>query len=176
MQSSPGNRVRSWQSPDHDVGTKGVLREQIVPDGTQSTPDEVAVNGVAHRLGDDESEPRRVAKRPGVQVDDSMRGTHTLSFSHRSAKVIGPNHPVRSGEHRVELCGEFGATLATACTEDGTAGAGTHTKTEAVHLGATTVVRLESSLAHSGISKAQLTRPERSSSPKAGSQLIKTTA
>jgi hypothetical protein len=34
-----------------------------------------------------------------------------------------------------------------------------------VHLGATTVVRLESSLAHSGISKAQLRRPERSRLP-----------
>jgi hypothetical protein len=47
-----------------------------------------------------------------------------------------------------------------------------------VHLGATTVVRLESSLAHSGISKAQLRyRPERSRlALRLGSQLIKTTA
>jgi len=53
------------------------------------------------------------------------------------------------------LRGQFGATLATTCTKDGTAGAGAHTEPESVHLGTTTVVRLEGSLAHSGISKAQ---------------------
>ncbi len=76
------------------------------------------------------------------------------------------------------LGGEFGATLATTSGQDGTAGAGTHAKPEPVHLGATTVVRLESSLAHSGISKAQLRyRPERSRlALRLGSQLIKTTA
>ena len=47
------------------------------------------------------------------------------------------------------LRGEFGAALATAGAEDGTAGAGAHAQTETVHLGATTVVRLERSLAHS---------------------------
>ena len=46
------------------------------------------------------------------------------------------------------LRGEFGAALATAGAEDGTAGAGAHAQTETVHLGATTVVRLEGSLAH----------------------------
>jgi len=54
------------------------------------------------------------------------------------------------------LRGQFGATLATTSGQDGTTGAGTHAEPEAVHLGATTVVRLESSLAHSDISKAQL--------------------
>jgi len=54
------------------------------------------------------------------------------------------------------LRGEFGAALATAGTKDGAAGTGTHAQTEAVHLGATTVVRLESSFTHGDNSKAQL--------------------
>ena len=59
------------------------------------------------------------------------------------------NRQARCALEEDELRGEFGATLATTCTEDGAAGASAHTKTEAVHLGATAVVRLESSLAHS---------------------------
>ena len=55
--------------------------------------------------------------------------------------------------------GELVATLATPSREDGAACAGAHTKAEAVHLGTATVVRLEGSLAHSGLSKAQLRRP-----------------
>jgi len=54
------------------------------------------------------------------------------------------------------LRGEFGAALATASTKNGAAGAGAHAQTEAVHLGATTVVRLESSFTHGDNSKAQL--------------------
>lgn len=47
------------------------------------------------------------------------------------------------------LSGEFGATLGAASREDGAAGASAHAKAEAVLLGATTVVRLEGTLAHS---------------------------
>jgi hypothetical protein len=47
--------------------------------------------------------------------------------------------------------GQLGATLAAAITEDRTAGAGAHAEAEAVLLGATTVVRLESTLAHGAV-------------------------
>jgi len=43
---------------------------------------------------------------------------------------------------------QLGAALAAAVREDGTAGAGTHAEAEAVLLGTTTVVGLESALAH----------------------------
>lgn len=46
--------------------------------------------------------------------------------------------------------GQVGATLATAGREDRAAGTGAHTQPEAVGLRATTVVRLEGALAHSG--------------------------
>lgn len=45
------------------------------------------------------------------------------------------------------------ATLGTAVRQDGAAGAGAHTKTEAVLLGTTAVIRLKSPLAHCGNSK-----------------------
>jgi hypothetical protein len=51
------------------------------------------------------------------------------------------------------LCREFGAALATAGSQDGAAGTGAHTKTEAVLLGTTAVIRLKSPLAHSSNSK-----------------------
>ena len=74
-----------------------------------------------------------------------------------------------------ELSGQLGAALGTTSAQDGAAGAGAHAKTEAVNLGTTTVVRLESSLAHSGISKAQLWSRKEVGGPKAGSQLVKST-
>jgi hypothetical protein len=61
---------------------------------------------------------------------------------------------VRRGQEK--LRGELSATLAATRSEDGATGAGAHAQTETVHLRATTVVRLKSSLAHSCISKAQL--------------------
>jgi len=91
-----------------------------------------------------------------------MRGRHhhSTSTSNDRAIVAGQNDTIRLGEHDSgslqQLCGELGAPLAATRTEDGAAGARAHAKTEAVHLGPTTVVRLEGSLAHSGISKAQL--------------------
>jgi len=74
----------------------------------------------------------------------------------RSAEVGGTSHPVRPGEHAEVLRGQFGATLAAASTQNGATGTRAHAETEAVNLRAAAVVRLESSLAHSGISKAQL--------------------
>ena len=57
------------------------------------------------------------------------------------------------------LCGEFGATLGAACRQDGTTGAGAHAKAEAVLLGATTVVRLERTLAHSSSPAVGISAP-----------------
>jgi len=54
------------------------------------------------------------------------------------------------------LSGQLGAALTATSAQDGTAGTRAHAQAEAVHLGATAVVRLKSSLTHSGISKAQL--------------------
>jgi len=82
--------------------------------------------------------------------------TDPAPATNRSAEVGGTGNPVRPGEHAEVLRGQFGATLAATSTQDGAAGAGAHAEAETVNLRAAAVVRLESSLAHSGISKAQL--------------------
>ncbi len=46
---------------------------------------------------------------------------------------------------------QFDAALAATCREDGTSRAGAHTKTEAVLLGTTAIIRLKSPLAHVGL-------------------------
>jgi hypothetical protein len=50
------------------------------------------------------------------------------------------------------LRGKLGASLGATVSQDGTAGAGAHTKTESMNLRTTTVVGLEGSLAHGSIS------------------------
>jgi hypothetical protein len=54
---------------------------------------------------------------------------------------------------------QFGATLATAGGQNGTAGTGAHTKAEAVLLGPTAVIRLKSPLAHVSYSSGSKVRP-----------------
>ena len=56
------------------------------------------------------------------------------------------------------LSGKFGAALTAASSQDGAAGTGTHTQTEAVNLCTTAVVWLERSLAHKSISMTVMSR------------------
>ena len=135
-----------------------------MPYRTEPALDGVAADRSADRLGHDEAEARGSDRRtirrvvPQHVQDRVSRGDPTTP-AHGGAEVIRPGDPVRPGEQR--LRGEFGATLATTSREDGAAGAGAHAQPETVHLGTTTVVRLEGSLAHGDSSKAQLCGPER---------------
>jgi len=122
----------------------------------QSTSHTVANDGIAHRLGHDEAKPSRLDRVPIDRVNDQAARGASATASDGGAEVGRCSDAVGLGEHAAELRGQFGATLTTASTEDGAAGAGAHAKPESVHLGTAAVVRLESSLAHSGISKAQL--------------------
>ena len=96
---------------------------------------------------------------PG-DVQHRVRTRDATATPDDDAEVGRLGYPVCPGEHLqavgIELGGQLGAALAAARTEDGTAGTGAHAQPEAVHLGATAIVRLESSLAHSDSSKAQL--------------------
>jgi len=51
-----------------------------------------------------------------------------------------------------DLRGKLGATLAAASSQNGAAGAGTHTQTKTVDLGTATVIGLKRALAHDEIS------------------------
>jgi len=188
MKSSPVKRGAAWQRPDNDVCAAETAVDQFHSDCTESTAKAVALHRSANGLRDDEAEPHRLNPWSIGKVDDRVLGTDPTAPAHGHAEVVGANHPVRLGEHsgdrypgglasRCErrLRGQLGAALGATCSQDAAAGAGAHTKTEAVHLGALAVVRLEGSLAHSCISKYQLLEPERCGMPEGGSQLVKNT-
>jgi hypothetical protein len=86
-------------------------------------------------------------------MDDKERAAGPTSSAYRGREVFAPPQPILGRQH-VMTCtrsgGQLGATLATAVRENRAAGTGTHPQAEAVGLGATTVVRLEGALAHSG--------------------------
>jgi len=170
VESSPVKLCGAWQWPHHNVGASRSLAEQFATDRAKSPPNTVANDRTADTLRNDEPEPggRRITR--ARKVDDGMRGRQSSTGANSGAEVRTTEHSVGLSEHgktcelhhgvmlnrqarcaleKDELRGEFGAALATTSTQDGAAGASAHAKTEAVHLGATAVVRLESSLAHS---------------------------
>jgi hypothetical protein len=86
-------------------------------------------------------------------MDYEERAAGPASSAYRGREVLAPPQPILGRQH-VMTCkrsgGQAGATLATAVRENRAAGTGAHPQAEAVGLGATTVVRLEGALAHSG--------------------------
>lgn len=129
---------------------------------TKSALDLVAYDRSAHGLAHDETRTRRGSALPrrmrvrctAAKVDDEKRASGPASSAYRGREVLAPPQPMLGRQHDVMTCtrsgGQAGATLATAGRQDGAAGTGAHTQPEAVGLRATTVVRLEGALAHSG--------------------------
>lgn len=156
MKGSPRHLLGTWQCPHHHVGTGGEIHEHIAADGAEASPDQVAGYRVAHGFRHDKAETARLRAGPFHDVQHCTGRTDPATASYRSAEVDGKGYPVRPGEHAKVLRGQLGATLATTSGKDGAARAGAHAEAETVNLCAAAVVRLESSLAHSGISKAQL--------------------
>ena len=75
---------------------------------------------------------------------------------------------LRTGAEYRGLGAELGAPLAATSREDGAAGASAHPQTETVDLGTPTVVRLEGSLAHGGISKTRMESGKNGEGPETG--------
>ena len=94
------------------------------------------------------------AGRVGVDhLDHEQRtaGSTGAAIPQNGAVLPGVTQTVRRWQHgrcRRGSGGELAAALGAAVGQDGAAGAGTHTQTEAVRLGAATVVGLEGALAH----------------------------
>jgi hypothetical protein len=155
-QGRPGSLSGAWQCADHDVRTRGRARKQLVADRLQAAPYSIAHDSDPDGLGHDEPEARRQPIRTMRRVHHGMRTGRTATAAHSVAVITGAHEPVGPGQHRgyvmVGLSGELGAPLAATSTEDCAAGTGTHAQTETVDLRTTTVVRLESSLAHNSIS------------------------
>ena len=120
---------------------------------------------VPHRLGNNESKAGITRSLIVHDVNNAVRCRITTSTTHSQAKITRMRYAVRLSQHRTRLRGEFGASLAATCAQDGATGTSAHTQTETVDLRTATVVRLESSLAHSYISKAQRWRPGRIGRP-----------
>lgn len=128
--------------------------EPSLDDSFQASPHEVSRDSVAYGLRCDEPETGRLLiVRRGMQnrVGDAIRTPHAVTGSNDSTKVVSPGDsiPLRWHERKdLRLRGKLRATLAATCDDDRAAGAGAHACAEAVHLGTSAVVGLESTLAH----------------------------
>lgn len=139
---------------------------------TQAAGHPVANHRGAHRLADDQSEPRSADanERPGgyrvavscCRVRELVVGVHecvydeisppdSLAAAHRPGEVGTMMQPIRLRQHpsvRGRGSGSEGsAALTAARRDDGATGTGAHPETEAVNARPTTVVRLERPLA-----------------------------
>lgn len=117
-------------------------------DRFESPPDEVALHRDPDGFGDDKTKPRHFARINLADIDNRVLGGNSKTPTHQASIVLGPNEPIGSGQHVAKLRGQFDASLAATRAEDGAAGAGAHSQTKSVHLGAAPVVGLKSSLAH----------------------------
>ena len=120
---------------------------------TKPPADPVACHRVPDGFAHDEPETRTAhADIRGVHVGVYDHGAAALpgTLAHHRREISGTVEPVRPGKHAPPRPGsgrQRGAALATTGADDATAGARAHPETETVHLGTTTVVRLESPLA-----------------------------
>lgn len=115
--------------------------------------DPVAVNRSTNGFAHDETDGRRSAGSWNAVSEQHMGDEGRLcalgATTDRVPEVLPGAHALSAREH--DSGRQLGAALAAAIGEDRAAGTGAHAKAEAVLLGATTVVRLESTLAHVGI-------------------------
>ena len=156
-----------------------------MPDRPKPPRHQVARDGVADRLRNDKPDSSWVGHATSRDIQQGMRSTNPTTRSYCGAEIACGHYPVSPLEHEgvdavLQLRRKLCATLTTTSGQDRPAGAGTHAQPETVHLRATTIVRLESSLAHSCISVSPAmhvtTAPVRSGGlQEAGSQLLKNT-
>lgn len=112
---------------------------------TQSAFDPVAYDGGTHGLADHEPN-LGMTGAPGHHMGDQCWAGRTFARADCLTKILSVAHAILAGKQNSGS--ELGAALATTRGQDRAAGAGAHTETEAVLLGATAVIRLESTLGH----------------------------
>jgi hypothetical protein len=156
-----GSVTRTGQCSYDNQATGGQCGQSFAHKMTKLPLDTRPYHRTADGLADDETRTRRrsvLPRRVRVQftathMDDQKRATGSASSAYRDREVFAPPQPVLGRQHVMtcrESGGQTGATLATAGRENRAAGTGPHPQPEAVGLGATTVVRLEGALTHSG--------------------------
>jgi hypothetical protein len=144
----------------HDIRAARTAIDKLASHRAHAPAHQIALDRAADRSRHDEAEARRVARIAFEPVIHGQWRCDAATSTHDGAEVLGPDHPVRPGQHgadyRAGLGAEFGAPLAATSREDGAAGAGAHPKAETVDLCPPTIVRLEGALAHGDISKTRI--------------------
>lgn len=136
---------------DDDVGADRDAIEALAHEVAQLAFDAVASGGALNfALGYDETDEASVGILVGSTMHDHQRRSGARSLTGGCPEISRVNHAVRAGQHLAAPVsgGQACAALATTARNDGAAGAGAHAQTEAVRLGTTTVVGLESPLSH----------------------------
>lgn len=86
------------------------------------------------------------------RVGDAVCTSHAVTLANDVTIVIAPSYSVMLRWHnrplQKKLSGELRTALAATSCDNRAAGTGAHTRTEAVHLRATAVIGLKSTLAH----------------------------
>ncbi len=136
---------------NNDVAAHWNLVKTFAHQVTELPFDAVTSGGVFDfTLGYDETDEASVGILVGSTVHDHQRRSGARSLAGGCPEVSRVNHAVRAGQHLAAPVsgGQACAALATTARNDSAAGAGAHAQTEAVRLGTTTVVGLESPLGH----------------------------
>ena len=152
--SSPALLRGSRERANHHVAPPSARLDELTAERTIPSTNQVAIDRVADGFCHDNPDSQGLFWPTLEPVENRGRRHETVPTPDDRTEVVGADHPVRPGEHR-RLRGELGAPLAAAGSEDAAACAGTHAQAEAVHLGTTPIVRLESSLGHGDISKTR---------------------
>lgn len=152
--SNPAQLRGSRERTNHDVTSPNARLHELAADRTVTSANQIAIDRVSDGLRHDDPDSQRLVRPTLEAVEHRGRRYRAVATPDDRTEVIGADHTVRPGEHR-RLRGELGAPLAAAGSEDAAACAGTHPQPEAVHLGTTPIVRLESSLGHGDISKTR---------------------
>jgi hypothetical protein len=97
--NSPRNFRGSWQCSDHHVCSARPAGQRFPADGTQTPSHRIAGDRVANRLRDDETKTGWVTRGAIRDIEKSMRCRHTPTPAYGRTKVLGPRHPIHSGEH-----------------------------------------------------------------------------
>lgn len=156
-----GRLTRTGQRSYDNQATGGkygqAFADKMAKLALHARPDDRAPDRFAHdetRTHREGTPPRCVrVKLTVAHVDDQQWPSSPASSAYRDREFFAPPQPMLGRQH-VMTCrksgGQTGATLATAGRENRAAGTGAHPQPEPVGLGATTVVRLEGALTHSG--------------------------
>ncbi len=139
------------QCPDHQTGTDRQGLKTLAHQMAQAPLDPVTHNSRAHGLADHEPNGGMAGSTLHTwnYVGNECGAGRALAGADCLSKILAVSHANIAREH--DSGGKLRAALLAARCEDRAAGAGTHAEAEAVLLGATTVVRLESALGHEEI-------------------------